>query len=222
MAGLMMAPQGLGTGLIMRWAGNITDRAGPRRVVPYGILLMAAGTLPFAFVTPSVSLVALAVVLFVRGVGFGLTLIPVSAAVYFDLDHADIPKAATIMNIARLVGGSVATALFAVVLQRQIVSNLGALAAKAGGATNIIGSGTALPPPVADPVTAAFAHTFWWATGAILIAFVPTLFLPDRPASATPADGAAAAPAPPDDGGEPARRVAGATLSLSPPSGERT
>jgi hypothetical protein len=31
-------------------------------------------------------------------------------------------------------------------------------------------------------VAAAFAHTFWWAIGAILIAFIPTLFLQNRAA----------------------------------------
>src|SRR6202041_1292605 len=40
-AGLLMAPQGLGAACIMRWAGSMTDRFGPRRVVPGGILLMA-------------------------------------------------------------------------------------------------------------------------------------------------------------------------------------
>src|SRR6516165_2235208 len=54
-AGLLMAPQGIGAACIMRWAGSVTDRFGPRRVVPFGILLMAAATVPFAFVTTSTS-----------------------------------------------------------------------------------------------------------------------------------------------------------------------
>ena len=92
----------------------------------------------------------LAVTLFVRGLGLGLSMMPVTAAAYFDLNHAEIPKASTIMNIVRLVGGSVATALFAVVLERQIVANLGAAATKVGGSAGIIGATVKLPPPVAD------------------------------------------------------------------------
>ena len=111
-------------------------------------------------------------------------MMPVTAAAYFSLNHAEIPKASTTMNIVRQVGGSVATALFAVVLERQIVTQLGPAAAKAGGSTGVISTTTALPPQVADPVAAAFAHTFWWAVGAILIAFVPTLFLPNHAAAA--------------------------------------
>ncbi len=186
-AGLLMAPQGLGAMCIMRWAGSVTDRVGPRRVVPFGILLMAAATVPFCFVTTSTSEVLLAVTLFFRGLGLGLSMMPVTAAAYYDLNHAEIPKASTLMNIVRLVGGSVATALFAVVLERQIIANLGALAHKAGGSAGVISSTVRLPPPVADPVAAAFAHTFWWSVFAILIAFVPTLFLPNHAPQAVPA-----------------------------------
>jgi EmrB/QacA subfamily drug resistance transporter len=202
-AGLLMAPQGLGAACIMRWAGSITDRLGPRRVVPFGILLMAAATIPFAFVTTSTSELLLAVTLFARGLGLGLSMMPVTAAAYYDLNHAEIPKASTVMNIVRLTGGSVATALFAVVLERQIIANLGPVAGKAGGGAGIISSTVKLPPQIADPVAAAFAHTFWWSVGAILIAFVPTLFLPNRPA--VPSSGSSS-------DGQSGPRVAGAMM----------
>ena len=180
-AGLLMAPQGIGAACVMRWAGSVTDRLGPRRVVPFGILLMAAATVPFAFVTTSTSEAWLAVTLFARGVGLGLSMMPVMAAAYYDLNHAEIPKATTVLNIVRLIGGSVATATFAVVLERQIISNLTAAGIKVhAGSAGVIGATAKLPPPVADPVAAAFAHTFWWSVGAILLAFIPTLFLPNH------------------------------------------
>ena len=69
-------------------------------------------------------------------------------------------------------------------LERQIVTNLGPLASKAGGSAGIISSTVKLPPPVANDVAAAFAHTFWWSVFTILIAFVPTLFLPNHAAVA--------------------------------------
>jgi hypothetical protein len=60
-------------------------------------------------------------------------------------------------------------------------------------------------------VAAAFAHTFWWSVGAILIAFVPTLFLPShapgaaRVETVTDTDGAS------EEAGSD-QRVAGAML----------
>ena len=53
MAGLLMAPQGIGAALVMRKAGDITDRVGARRVVPLGVVLIIAGSLPYVFVTAS-------------------------------------------------------------------------------------------------------------------------------------------------------------------------
>jgi EmrB/QacA subfamily drug resistance transporter len=212
-AGLLMAPQGIGAACIMRWAGAVTDRVGPRRVVPFGILLMAAATVPFCFVTTSTSEVFLAATLFLRGLGLGLTMMPVTAAAYFDLSHAEIPKASTVMNIVRLVGGSVATALFAVVLERQILANLTATGIKApGGSAGIVGATTKLPPAVADPVAAAFAHTFWWSVGAILLAFIPTLFLPNHAPAPAPEPAGGAQSGGGDDEPETGPRVAGAML----------
>ncbi len=214
MAGLLMAPQGIGAAVIMRWAGSVTDRVGPRRIVPFGILLMAAATVPLAFVTSSTSEVVLAATLFARGLGLGMTMMPVTAAAYLDLSHAEIPKASTVMNIMRLVGGSVATALFAVVLERQIVANLTAVGKAAGGSA-VLGSVSKLPAAVADPVAAAFARTFWWSVGAILIVFIPTLFLPNHGAlqSLTSEGAGAEAEGPGSTEGEPSgARIAGAML----------
>jgi EmrB/QacA subfamily drug resistance transporter len=197
-AGLLMAPQGIGAAIMMRPAGRITDLVGPRRVVPGGLILMALATIPFAFVTTGTSEVLLALTLFVRGIGLGLCMMPVTAAAYFDLAPTDIPRATTTMNIVRQIGGSVAVATFAVVLQRQIVHNLGPAASHAGAGL-VLSTTTKLPPPVADKIAAAFSHTFWWAVVTILLAFIPTLYLPHHGAAPVPrpaeVDGSASPPA---------------------------
>jgi EmrB/QacA subfamily drug resistance transporter len=176
-AGLLMAPQGIGAALVMRKSGSITDRLGPRRVVPPGILIMAAATIPFAFVTATSDQFLLAGTLFVRGLGLGLCMMPIMAAAYFDLSHADIPRATTTLNIVRQVGASIATALFAVILQRQILENTHA---HSNSDAALLSQTVKLPPAIAEKVAAAFAHTFWWAVAIILIAFIPTLFLPSH------------------------------------------
>jgi MFS family permease len=168
----------------MRWSGRITDRLGPRRVVPYGIILMSVATIPFAFVTANTNEVLLAATLFLRGLGLGLSMMPMTAAAYFDLSHADIPRGTTTMNIVRQIGGSVATALFAVVLERRIVHNFGGHTQ--GGTPALLSSTAKLPPEVATKVAGAFSYTFWWTVFTILIAFVPTLLLPNHGAKKGP------------------------------------
>jgi EmrB/QacA subfamily drug resistance transporter len=180
-AGLLMAPQGIGAALLMRKSGAITDRAGPRRVVPVGIVIMAVATIPFAFVTSSTSEVLLAGTLFVRGLGLGLTMMPIMSAAYFDLSHADIPKASTTLNIVRQIGASIATAAFAVILQRSIVENTHS---HGSSDSALLSTTVRLPPEIAEDVARAFARTFWFAVATIVIAFIPTLFLPSHGAMA--------------------------------------
>jgi EmrB/QacA subfamily drug resistance transporter len=178
-AGFLMAPQGIGAACIMRWSGRITDSVGPRKVVPAGIIIMAVATIPFGFVTTGTNEVLLAATLFIRGLGLGLAMMPMMAAAYFDLSHADIPRASTTLNIVRQIGGSVATALFAVLLERRIVHNFGGHASS-GGTAAVLSTTVKLPAPVAERIAHAFSYTFWWSVVTILVAFVPTLFLPNH------------------------------------------
>ena len=43
-AGLMMAPQGIGAALVMRLAGSLSDKRGPRYVAAFGMGVLAIGT----------------------------------------------------------------------------------------------------------------------------------------------------------------------------------
>jgi uncharacterized membrane protein len=89
------------------------------------------------------------------------------------LDRAAVPRATSTINIIRTIGGSLGSAVFTVVLQRQIVGQvtgaMGELGALSGGAR------------VAEPLATAFAHTFCWAVGLTALALIPAWFLPRHP-----------------------------------------
>lgn len=172
-AGLMMAPQGIGAAMVMRYAGSLSDRRGPRYVATFGIALLALGTFFYTGVSATSSYVLLALALFVRGIGLGFGMMPVFAASYRNLTHAQVPKATSATNIIRQIGGSLGVALFAVVLQTQIAQRFAA-------------SGSALQaglvrPTVSDlqGIAQAFAHSFWWSFGTCVITIIPVLFLPN-------------------------------------------
>ena len=128
--------------------------------------------------TSSTCDVLLAVTLFVRGLGLGLSMMPIMSAAYFDLSHADVPRASTTLNIVRQIGASVATAAFAVVLQRRSSSTL--TRGSASDSAALVSTTVKLPATIAEQVARAFAHTFWWAVATIVVAFIPTLFLPSH------------------------------------------
>jgi len=190
MAGLLMAPQGLGAMIAMSISGPIADRRGPGYVVPVGMALALIATVPFTAVGAHTNEVWLAAVLFVRGLGFGASMMPAMGAAYPSLSPSAVPRATTTLNILQRVGGSVATALVAVELQHGIANRLPG----AGGGKMLAASGTKLPGSVADKVAGAFGATFWWVFALSAVGLVASLFLPRHPPAA--ANAPAAQPAP--------------------------
>lgn len=190
-AGLLMAPQGLGAAVMMPISGRIVDRGAAGKVVLCGLPLVALGYLTYTQLGADTSYALLAGSLFVAGLGTGATMMPAMSAAYQTLNHAQVPRATTALNILMRVGGSIGTALFAVVLQHQIRDNLGAATGGGGGGEGGLGAIGAIPDAVRDRVAPAladaFAHTFWWPVALLLVAIVPALLLPRRRPAAPPA-----------------------------------
>jgi EmrB/QacA subfamily drug resistance transporter len=171
-AGLLMAPQGIGAAAAMPLAGRFTDRIGGGRVAVFGLTVLTIATIPFAFLKADTSYDLLAGLLVLRGLGIGASMMPAMAAAYAALDRAEVPRATSALNVMQRIGGSLGTALLAVVLQGQITDRLPA----AGGGT--LGRlPDAVRERVADPLAAAFAATFWWAVAFSAIAIIPAVVL---------------------------------------------
>ncbi|MEU5874149.1 DHA2 family efflux MFS transporter permease subunit [Glycomyces sp. NPDC047369] len=164
-AGLLLAPQGLGTALSMPIAGKLADRIGPRKVVMAGGLLILTSTAVLTQVDATTSYWLLALALTVRGLGFGATMMPAMAAGYRNLPPEAVGHASSVLQILSRTGGTIGAALMAVVLTWNL-----------SGAT--------------DPGAAAsaFADTFWWATAAtaLIVVFAPLLPATPVPDTRTP------------------------------------
>ncbi len=169
-AGLLMAPQGVGAALAMPLAGQLTDRVGGGRVAVVGLILATVGTLPFVMLTDDTPYWLLAGILVIRGMGIGGTMMPAMAAAYATLSQQAIPRATSQLNVIQRTGGSLGTALLAVVLQGQIKDAFGG----SGGLQEIPADSRA---QVAAPLADAFAHTFWYAVGMTLLALIPAVIL---------------------------------------------
>ena len=153
-AGLLQAPQGLGVALAMPFTGVLTDKIGGGRVTLFGLAVLTVSSIPLAMLEPGTSLASIGGVLFVRGIGVGATMMPAMAAAYAVLDHAAVPRATSALNVIQRVGGSIGTALLAVVLQHQL----------AGAHTRAA-------------VAHGFGHAFWWAIALTAVAALPALVL---------------------------------------------
>src|SRR5262249_49392351 len=119
-AGLLLAPQGVGTMLALVVVGRLTDRMGPRPITLAGMALAVVGTLAYTQVTAHTSEWLLGVSLLVRGAGLGAAIVAVMAAMFYDVPRDAVPRASAASRIFQQVGGSLGTAILAVVLQHQL------------------------------------------------------------------------------------------------------
>jgi EmrB/QacA subfamily drug resistance transporter len=170
-AGLLMAPQGIGAALVMPVSGRLTDRIGGGRVALFGITVMTLATFPLVGVGPTSSYGWLALVLLIRGVGLGCSMMPSMASAFAAVRSDQVPGATSVLNTLQRLGGSIGTALLAVVLSDQARAALGPGAAGSGGPIQTLSH--AVRAHVATPLATAFGNTFWWALAATLIALIP-------------------------------------------------
>jgi EmrB/QacA subfamily drug resistance transporter len=177
-SGLLLIPQGLGAMLMMPIAGRLTDKTGAGRIVLVGLGFIAVGMFSLSQVSSTTSYWVLCGTLFVNGLGMGATMMPAMTSAMRTLARDEVPRATSGLNVVQRVGGSIGTALLAVVLTHQM-SN--ALPGGSGGESGL-SAASQLPPEAKAQVLPllgdAFGHTFLWSLAIILVAFIPAYFLP--------------------------------------------
>jgi predicted MFS family arabinose efflux permease len=178
-AGLLLAPQGLGAMVMTPVSGLITDRYGPRYIIPFGLVLVILGTLPFTVVQAHTSYGYLIAALVVRGLGIGACMMPVFAAAFRRLPRERVPQASTTLSAVMQVGGSFGAAVLVMALTRRIGSNLAAhgLSASGGSMSGLAHLPAALLAKVAPLLADGFGYAFWYALVATAIGLVPAAVL---------------------------------------------
>ncbi len=177
-AGLLIAPQGIGAALMMPISGKITDKYGAGRIVPFGAIVLMFATLELTQLGADTSYRQICGTLFVMGLGMGSTMMPAMSAAFGAMQHDEVPRATSALNVIQRVGGSIGVALLSVILTTQITNTLPVAASGEAG----LQSAQSLPPAALDkvaPIIAdAFGHTYWWSLGLLVLMFIPSLFLP--------------------------------------------
>lgn len=149
-AGLLLAPQGLGS-LLVRPLGGVVDRVGAARVAVTGVVVCALATVPFAAAGPRTSPLLLGGALLVRGAGLSAANIAVMAGAFRDVPRAEVSGASTVTRVLQQTGGSLGTAVLAVVLSAH-----------------------------AGPVTSAFHAAFAWSVALTALALLPAFLVGGR------------------------------------------
>jgi hypothetical protein len=143
---------------------QLTDKLGGGPLALLGTVVTAATTVPFAMIGTHTPIVSLSVWMLLRGMGIGFAFIPAMSAAFASLKHSELPDATPQLNVLQRVGGSIGTAVLAVVLQRAPV-----------GVHTLAGA--------AD----AYGTAFWWSAAITALAIGPCVVLmrAERAARAT-------------------------------------
>jgi MFS family permease len=170
--GLLTGPQGIGALLAMPLASRLTQRFGGGRVALAGVSVLCLSTIPFTLVGTDTSIVAISLVLVVRGLSIGLCFMPAMSAAFSAMRPDQISDATPQINALQRTGGAIGTAVLAVVLQR------------AAGHS-----------PSPQQLAHAFDTAYWWALGIAALSLIPCLVLlraerPQRVSDGVPAEAA--------------------------------
>jgi EmrB/QacA subfamily drug resistance transporter len=171
--GLLTAPQGLGMALVMPLSGRLTDRFGGGPVALVGVIVTTIFAIPFGLIGAHTSIPYLFGAMFFRGIGIGLAFMPAMTAAFASLERSELSHATPQLNTLQRVGGSIGTALLAVILQRSL-----------SGVHTLAGAAS------------AYGTAFWGSAAMTALAIVPCIILTIAERRARAAHAALAPPEP--------------------------
>jgi EmrB/QacA subfamily drug resistance transporter len=182
-AGLLVAPQGIGAMLTMPIAGALSDKFPVGRIVPFGLVFIAAGMAALTQITSTTSYGTLIAILFVMGLGMGSTMMPIMTSALKTLRSAEVARGSTLLNITQQIASSVGVAVMSVILTNGLRNaKLGGAAIQARHDPQVaqqIGGEAGIKAGLANAAH-AFAHTYWVAFALVLVTVVAALFLPRK------------------------------------------
>jgi len=154
-AGLLMAPQGLGTALGMWLCGRLGDGRLARRLGAAGAFVLVGTTMLAASFGTTMPVWFIGLILLCAGFSAGLSWVPATAASYVGLAHDEISHGSPLVSVTMRLGASFGTAIAAIILQAQL---------RAG---------------VAQPhhLQAAYRASFHWEAGLALLAALSYIYM---------------------------------------------
>jgi EmrB/QacA subfamily drug resistance transporter len=153
--GIFLIPQGVGASIGMNRSAYLTSRLGAGLTSLLGGVILAGATAPFLFIGANTPYALIGLPMVIRGVGIGFAMMPAMTAAFATLEHDQINDASPQLNVIQRVGGSLGTAVVAVVLQSKLTH----------------------AAAVGSPAASAFASSYWWVMGLTLVGLLPTVVL---------------------------------------------
>jgi MFS family permease len=164
-------------------AGTLSDKFPVGRIVPFGLVFIAAGMAGLTQISSTTSYPVLLGLLFIMGLGMGGTMMPIMTSALKTLRPAEVARGSTLLNITQQIASSVGVAVMSVILTNGLKDARLAypaiaarhnpqIAAQIGGQAGI--------KEGLSQAANAFAHTYWVAFALVGVTVVAALFLPRK------------------------------------------
>jgi DHA2 family multidrug resistance protein len=115
-AGLLLAPRGIGTMIAMMISGRLSNRVDPRAVMAFGVVLLWWSMWRLSGWTPAVDEWALVLNTVVQGAGLGFVFVPLNVVAFGTLPTALRYEGTALISLMRNVGSAVGISIFEALL----------------------------------------------------------------------------------------------------------
>ena len=128
-AGMVLAPRGMGTMLMMFIVGRLIGKIDSRLIIGAGLLVTAASLYEMSGFTPDVSAAAIVRTGFTQGLGFGLIFVPLSTVTFATLPPEWRTDATGLFSLMRNLGSSIGISIVVSLLASNTQANHAEIAA---------------------------------------------------------------------------------------------
>lgn len=122
--GQILITQGLAAAVTTVIAGRLYNRVGPRLLAAVGFALLAVGSIGFTQLDLHTTGWSLQGWLIVRGLGLGLTNIPIQTLVLSVVSNRAMARASSLVNVTRQVSGAIGVAALTTYLTQQTTTQV--------------------------------------------------------------------------------------------------
>jgi MFS family permease len=119
-AGLAVFPMAIGVAVMAQPAAKFYPRIGPRKMMIAGFFATMLLTFALALIDYETSAWWVALNMFLRGMAFGLIIIPIQAATFATIKPEETGRASSIFSVGRQVAASLGVAILATVLTNRL------------------------------------------------------------------------------------------------------
>ena len=116
MSGLVMLPGAIGTAIAQFLGGRLLDRWGARPVALTGCSVLCLGTVALSMVGSGTWIGLVSICQFVRQIGMGFTLMPLTTWSLNNLAPKDVSAGSAVTNTARQIAGAVGAPILVIVM----------------------------------------------------------------------------------------------------------